>query len=113
LLAGLADEAEEIFTFGSRAVSGNQNNQADMRSFCSELKEVVAITSNHHTLIALRGRKHIFVRSGAREELSEPDNFMLMPFESVLDRGGNVVIEEEFQFPFSSICGSASRSISA
>jgi hypothetical protein len=78
-----------------------------------ELQEVVAISSDHHGLIALRCRKSVFIRSGAREKISEPDNVVFVPLESILDRGGHVVVEEEFHFMRSSICGRASRSISA
>jgi hypothetical protein len=38
---------------------------------------------------------------------------VFVPLQSVLDRGGHVVVEEKLHFMRSSICGRASRSISA
>ncbi len=113
LLASLANEAQEIRAFGLGTATANQNDQPEMRSFCSELQKVVAVASDHHTLIALCGRKNGFIGSGAREKISEPDNVVFVPLQSVLDRGRHVVVEEKFHFTRSSICGSASRSISA
>ena len=113
LLASLANEAQEICAFGLGTAAANQNDQPEMRSSRGELQKVVAIASDHHTLITLCGRKNVFIRSGAREKISEPDNVVFVPLQSVLDRGGHVVVEEKFHFTRSSICGRASRSISA
>ena len=84
-----------------------------MRPSRSELQKIVAIASDHHASIALCGRKNVLIGSGAWEKISEPDNVVFVPLQSVLDRGGHVVVEEKFHFTRSSICGSASRSISA
>ena len=95
LLTSLADEAQEIRAFGLGTATANQNDQPQMRSFCSELQKVVAVASDHHTLIVLCGRKNGFIRSGAREKISEPDNVVFVPLQSVLDRGRHVVVEGE------------------
>ena len=84
-----------------------------MRPSRSELQKVVAIASDHYASIALCGRKNDFIGSGAGEKISEPDNVVLVSLQSVLDRGGHVVVEEEFHLIRFSICGMASRSISA
>lgn len=113
LLASLANEAQKICAFGLGTAPANQNDQSEMRSSRGQLQKVVAITSDHHPLIALCGGKNVFIRSGAREKISEPDYVVFVPLQSVLDRGGHVVVEEELHLMRSSICGSASRSISA
>ena len=84
-----------------------------MRPSRSELQKIVAIASDHHASIALCGRKNVLIGSGAWEKISEPDNVVFVPLQSVLDRGGHVVVEEKFHPVGSSICGRASRSISA
>jgi len=67
-----------------------------MRIFSGELEEIVSIARDHHTLIALRSSKNYVVRRVARKKLSELDGFMPMSLEGVLDRGGDVVVEQEF-----------------
>ena len=84
-----------------------------MRSSRGELQKVVAIARDHHALIALCGRKNVFIRSGPLEKIGEPDNVVFVPLQSVLDRGRHVVVEEKLHFTRSSICGRANRSISA
>ncbi len=84
-----------------------------MRSSRGELQKIVAVASDHHALIALGGHKNVFIRSGSRQKISQPDNVVSVPLQSVLDRGGHVVVEEKFHFTRSSICGRANRSISA
>jgi len=113
LLASLANEAQEIYAFGVRTAAANQNDQPEMRSSRGELQKVVAIASDHHALVTLCGRKNVFVYSGARQKITEPNNIVFVPLQSVLDRGGHVVVQEKFHFTRSSICGRASRSISA
>ena len=113
LLAVLTNEAQKICAFSLGTAAADQNDQAEMRSSRGELQKVVAIASDHHALIALCGRENVFIPSGAREKISEPDNVVSVPLQSVLDRGGHVVVEEKLHFVRSSICGRASRSISA
>ena len=113
LLAGPTNEAQKICAFSLGTAAADQNDQAEMRSSRGELQKVVAIASDHHALIALCGRENVFIPSGAREKISEPDNVVSVPLQSVLDRGGHVVVEEKLHFVRSSICGRASRSISA
>ncbi len=113
LLTSLANEAQEICAFCLRAAATNQNDQPEMRSSRGELQKVVAIARDYHALIALCGRKNVFIRSGPWEQIGEPDKLVFVPLQSVLDRGGHVVVEEKLHFKRSSICGRASRSISA
>ena len=63
-----------------------------MRSFCSEFQEVISIARDHDTLIILRGRENRFVCRVGRQNFRKLNHFVLMPFESVLDRGGDVVV---------------------
>ncbi len=44
-----------------------------MRSSRGELQKIVAVASDHHALIALGGRKNVFIRSGSRQKISQPD----------------------------------------
>jgi hypothetical protein len=67
-----------------------------MRSSRDELQKVVAIASDHHAMVALCGRKNGFIRSGPRKKISQPDNVVFVPLQSVLDRGGYVVVEKKF-----------------
>ena len=113
LLASLANEAQEVCAFGLGTPAANQNDQPEMRSSRGAFQKVVAIASDHHALVTLCGRKNVVIRSRAREKISEPNNIVLVPLQSVLDRGGHVVVEEKFHFAASSICGRASCSISA
>ena len=62
----------------------------------------------------LRRREHDIVRCFARENIREFNDIVPMPFQSISDRGGDVVVEEKLQFAGgSAICASASCSISA
>src|SRR5262249_55811226 len=111
--ASLANEAQKICAFCLGIAAANQNDQTEMRSSPGELQKVVAIATDHHALVTLCRCKDVFILSAARQKITEPDHVVFVPLHSVLDGGGNVVVKEKFLFVRSSICGRASRSISA
>ena len=102
LLAGFANEAEKTCAFGVRTAAANKNDQSEMRSSGGELHNVLAITSDRHALVTLRGRESVCIWSAAREKVSLPNNIVFVPLQSILDRGGHVVVEKEFHCESSS-----------
>lgn len=84
-----------------------------MRLCGGELKEIVAIASDHDAFVLLGGGEDTIVGRIYRERFAQLDDVMSMTFQRILDRGGNVVVEEELHSAGCSSWGSARRSISA
>jgi hypothetical protein len=95
LLPGPANQPEETRAFQLWTSAAYQNNQTVMRHFLGQREKVVSVTRDHDAFVLLRCPEYQIIGGLSWQHIRQPHCLVTMSCKSILDRGGDVVVEKE------------------